>query len=64
MDTQVELEPLTLMYNDEAEDLVLCGDPDYVIDAIDNTDTKVSECGAGNLLFNSIVCHLSHKTCE
>lgn len=43
MCVQVDLEPLTLMYNDEAEDLVLRGDPDYVVDAIDNTDTKVSK---------------------
>lgn len=29
------------MYNDTNEDMVLSGNPDFVIDAIDNIDTKV-----------------------
>lgn len=28
------------MYTEEAEEQLLAGDPDYVIDAIDNIDTK------------------------
>lgn len=30
------------MYSEESEEAVLGDNPDYVIDAIDNTDTKVS----------------------
>ncbi len=30
------------MYTVEAEDDLLSGDPDYVLDAIDNIETKVS----------------------
>ena len=39
---EARVEALCEMYTDENEEMVLCGRPDYVIDAIDNIDTKVA----------------------
>ena len=39
---EAQVEALCEMYTDETEDMVLSGSPDYVIDAIDNIDTKVA----------------------
>ena len=39
---EAHIEALCEMYTDETEESVLSGRPDYVIDAIDNIDTKVS----------------------
>lgn len=39
---EARVEALCEMYTDATEDLVLSGRPDYVIDAIDNIDTKVA----------------------
>lgn len=35
-----QVEALVAMYTEEAEEQLLAGGPDYVIDAIDNIDTK------------------------
>jgi hypothetical protein len=35
------VEAVVEMYTEEREEALLCGSPDYVIDAIDNIDTKV-----------------------
>ena len=42
---QAEVEAVVEMYTEEREEALLCGSPDYVIDAIDNIDTKVSAAG-------------------
>ncbi|GMH32893.1 hypothetical protein BSKO_00727 [Bryopsis sp. KO-2023] len=39
---EAEVEPMVMMYTEQNEDAILSGKPDFVIDAIDNTDTKVS----------------------
>ena len=39
---EIEVEALNCMYTDATEDVVLAGAPDYVLDAIDNIDTKVA----------------------
>ena len=35
-----EVEVMETLYNKESQDLLLAGDPDFVVDCIDNTDTK------------------------
>lgn len=45
---EADIEPMCMMYCKEVEDQVLGGSPDYVIDAIDNIDTKVDLLGACN----------------
>jgi tRNA threonylcarbamoyladenosine dehydratase len=39
---EAQVEPIVQMYNDDTEDLILSGRPDFVLDAIDNIETKVS----------------------
>lgn len=39
---EAQLEPLVEMYTPEAEERLLGGQPDFVLDAIDNIDTKVT----------------------
>jgi tRNA A37 threonylcarbamoyladenosine dehydratase len=38
---QAEIECLNIMFTEETVEEVLAGAPDYVLDAIDNIDTKV-----------------------
>ena len=39
---EAELDARVAMYSDEAENLLLEGRPDFVLDAIDNLDTKIA----------------------
>lgn len=39
---EAKVEALVAMYTEEAEEQLLAGKPDYVVDAIDNIDTKVA----------------------
>lgn len=39
---EAQVEALPVMYTPESEDAVLAGQPDFVLDAIDNVDTKVA----------------------
>lgn len=39
---EADIESMCEMYTEATEDMILAGDPDYVIDAIDNIDTKVA----------------------
>ncbi len=41
---QAEIEACVSMYTQEAEDTLLSGQPTFVLDAIDNIDTKVRRC--------------------
>lgn len=45
------------MYTAEAEEALLAGDPDFVVDAIDNIDTKVRHLEDGSTCISWI--HLS-----
>lgn len=44
---EAALEPVVEMYTAEAEERLLGGRPDYVLDAIDNIDTKARSGGRG-----------------
>jgi tRNA A37 threonylcarbamoyladenosine dehydratase len=44
---QAEVECLNVMFTEETTDEVLAGNPDFVLDAIDNIDTKVGVLLAG-----------------
>ena len=46
---QAEVECLVQMYTPEAEEQLLGGAPSFVLDAIDNIDTKVGEEGGAVL---------------
>lgn len=41
---QAEVEAVVEMYTQEREEELLSGNPDFVLDAIDNIDTKVCVC--------------------
>ena len=43
--TQAEIECVVEMYTADKEEALLQGNPDFVIDAIDNLDTKVCAVG-------------------
>ena len=47
---EASLEPVVAMYTPEAEEALLAGDPDFVLDAIDNIDTKASVLPRSGLL--------------
>ena len=39
---EADVEAINAMYTEEAEEQLLAGRPDFVLDAIDNIDTKVA----------------------
>ena len=69
---EADVEAINAMYTEEAEEQLLAGRPDFVLDAIDNIDTKVallaachrrgipvlSSAGAGR---NLLQCNLLFK---
>ncbi len=53
---EARVEALVQMYTAEDEDALLDGSPDYVIDAIDNIDTKISLLAACNRRGIPVIC--------
>ncbi|EIE19543.1 hypothetical protein COCSUDRAFT_67693 [Coccomyxa subellipsoidea C-169] len=53
---EARVEALVQMYTAEDEDALLDGAPDYVIDAIDNIDTKISLLAACNRRGIPVIC--------
>ena len=39
---EAQVEAINAMYTEAEEERLLCGNPDFVLDAIDNIDTKVA----------------------
>lgn len=61
VDCAPQVEPLVEMYTAEAEEHLLAGSPDFVVDAIDNIDTKV--CGVlFQMEFNCVGPRCLHRT--
>lgn len=46
---QASIECMNLMFTEETAEDVLSGSPDFVLDAIDNIDTKVRQAGCAHL---------------
>lgn len=53
---EAQVEALVQMYTAEEEDALLDGQPDYVIDAIDNIDTKVALLAACKRRGIPVIC--------
>ncbi len=53
---EAQIDARVAMYTPEDEDALLSGQPDYVLDAIDNIDTKVALLAACRRRGLSVVC--------